>query len=89
MAEKKTATDVTNEKPIELESAMKRLDEVVARLSGEGVELEEALALYEEGVRLVRECNARLESAKRKINMLRMNSDGEITEEAFDTSAIN
>ncbi|MBQ9112128.1 MAG: exodeoxyribonuclease VII small subunit [Clostridia bacterium] len=84
MAEKKTATDVTNEKPIELESAMKRLDEVVARLSGEGVELEEALALYEEGVRLVRECNARLESAKRKINMLRMNSDGEITEEAFD-----
>ena len=81
MAEKKSKT-------VELEVAMKRLDEVVAKLSGEGVELEEALALYEEGVSLVRTCNERLENARRKINKIRLTDDGEITEEAFDTSEI-
>ena len=81
MAEKKSKT-------VELEVAMKRLDEVVAKLSGEGVELEEALALYEEGVSLVRTCNERLENARRKINKIRLTDDGEITEEAFDTSKI-
>jgi exodeoxyribonuclease VII small subunit len=73
---------------MELESAMRRLNEVVAKLSGDGVELEEALALYEEGVSLVRMCNEQLESARRKINRIRLNSDGEITEEPFDTSEI-
>ena len=81
MAEKKSKT-------VELEVAMNRLDEVVAKLSGEGVELEEALALYEEGVSLVRVCNERLENARRKINKIRLTGDGEITEEAFDTSEI-
>lgn len=85
MAEKKK---ITEDKPMELESAMRRLNEVVAKLSGEGVELEEALALYEEGVSLVRMCNEQLENARRKINRIRLNSDGEITEEPFDTSEI-
>lgn len=85
MAEKKK---ITEDKPMELESAMRRLNEVVAKLSGDGVELEEALALYEEGVSLVRMCNEQLENARRKINRIRLNSDGEITEEPFDTSEI-
>ena len=85
MAENKK---ITKDKPMELESAMRRLNEVVAKLSGDGVELEEALALYEEGVSLVRMCNEQLESARRKINRIRLNSDGEITEEPFDTSEI-
>lgn len=79
MADKKTEN-----KPLELEESMKRLDEVVEKLSGEGVSLEESLALYEEGVALVRECNARLENAQRKITVLKMNADGEITEEPFE-----
>ena len=80
MADKKTE----NKKPLELEESMKRLDEVVERLSKEGVSLEESLALYEEGVALVRECNARLEGAQRRITVLKMNADGEITEEPFE-----
>ena len=72
-----------------LESAMKRLDEVVEKLSAENISLEESLSLYEEGVALVKLCNLRLESAQRKINTLRMSEDGEVSEQAFDTSAIN
>ncbi|MBE6593896.1 MAG: exodeoxyribonuclease VII small subunit, partial [Ruminococcaceae bacterium] len=38
------------------EDAMKRLDKITEELSREGVELEKALALYEEGVKLARAC---------------------------------
>ncbi|MBE6546419.1 MAG: exodeoxyribonuclease VII small subunit [Ruminococcaceae bacterium] len=82
MEDKKTqATDVAQMK---LEDAMHRLDEVVAALDGEAVELEQSLRLYEEGVRLVRICKEKLDDAERTIRILKMNTDGEITEEAFD-----
>ena len=69
---------------LELEAAMKRLDEVVEGLSRQNVSLEESLALYEEGVALVRHCNAKLENVERKINVLRMTSDGELIKAPFD-----
>ncbi|MBE6706389.1 MAG: exodeoxyribonuclease VII small subunit [Ruminococcaceae bacterium] len=72
----------------DLEAAMKRLDEVVALMSRENVSLEESLALYEEGVALVRHCNEKLDVAQRKINELKMTDDGEIVAEPFDASGI-
>ncbi|MBO7310220.1 MAG: exodeoxyribonuclease VII small subunit [Clostridia bacterium] len=67
----------------DLETAMKRLDEVVEGLSRENVSLEDSLRLYEEGVALVRLCNTRLDSVERKINALRMTADGEVIQEPF------
>ncbi len=72
-----------NKDEISFESAMKRLDEISAELEKEGVSLEDALALYEEGVSLVRKCNEQLEKAERKVKILRMTPDGEMTEEDF------
>ncbi|MBE6577650.1 MAG: exodeoxyribonuclease VII small subunit [Ruminococcaceae bacterium] len=72
----------------DLESAMKRLDEVVSLLSAENISLERSLELYEEGVSLVKIANARLEDAQRKINMLKMSADGEVGEVPFDTSCV-
>ena len=69
---------------MELEAALARLDEVVTAISADGVELEKALALYEEGVSLVKTCAARLEDAERKITLLRMSGDGEVSETPFD-----
>ncbi|MBR2353227.1 MAG: exodeoxyribonuclease VII small subunit, partial [Clostridia bacterium] len=60
-----------------------RLDAVVAALDRENTDLEDALRLYEEGVRLVAICQGKLSEAERKIQMLKMTPDGEITEEAF------
>ena len=57
---------------IDLEEAMKRLDKITDELSKEGVKLEDALGLYEEGVKLVRLCNKKLDDTERKIKMLRM-----------------
>lgn len=69
---------------LDLESALKRLDEVVSGMSRQGVSLEDSLALYEEGVALVKLCNSKLEGVERRINMLRMTPDGEIVTEAFE-----
>ena len=68
---------------LDLESALKRLDEVVSGMSRQGVSLEDSIALYEEGVALVKLCNSKLESVERRINMLRMTPDGEIVNETF------
>lgn len=67
-----------------LEEAMKRLEAVVSEMSADGLSLEKALSLYEEGVALVRICNTELETAERKINMLKMSADGEVSEAPFD-----
>ena len=69
-----------NKKTIDLEAAIKRLEEITEELSREGVKLEEALALYEEGVGLVRACNKKLEATERKIKMLKVSAEGELFE---------
>lgn len=69
---------------LKLEEAMSRLDRVVAALDQENTDLEEALKLYEEGVRLVTLCNRRLTDARRTVEILKINSDGELTQEPFD-----
>lgn len=71
---------------IELEAAMKRLDKITEELSREGIGLEESLALYEEGVKLVRICNRKLDETERRIKILRMSADGEMTEQDLDTN---
>lgn len=74
-----------NIKNTDLESAMARLESVVEKISAEGVSLEEALTLYEEGIALVKQCNATLDNAQRKINALKLGKDGELLEVPFDT----
>lgn len=65
------------------EAAVKRLEEVASALEREGVSLDESLKLYEEGVKLIRYCNGLLEGAERKIKMLSVSGDGELTEQDF------
>lgn len=72
---------------LSFEEAIKRLTEISKELEGEQKELDTSLALYEEGVKLIRHCNTLLESAQRKIKILSMNSDGELEEKSFDAQA--
>ena len=65
------------------EEAMAGLEAVTAELAKEGLPLEEAMALYGQGVELVRVCNQKLEAAERTIKLLGCNEDGEITETDF------
>ncbi len=55
---------------ISFEVALDRLEQIVARLEGGDLELEEALTAFEEGVKLSRHCAARIEAAQRRIEIL-------------------
>ena len=68
---------------MDFEASLRRLDEISALLEKEGVTLEESLALYEEGVRLVRACTEKLEKAERRVSVLKTSPDGEIEEVDF------
>jgi len=55
---------------ISFEEALKRLEEVVARLEEGNLPLEESIALFQEGMDLVKRCEALLDAAEEKIEML-------------------
>jgi exodeoxyribonuclease VII small subunit len=52
------------------EHALAELEEVVAKLEDEGVGLEEALKLFERGVRLAKRCRTQLEGVERRVEQL-------------------
>jgi exodeoxyribonuclease VII small subunit len=60
---------------VTLEEAMERLDDIAQQLGGAELELAESLALYEEGIRLLRHCEALMAGAEERIQQLR--ADGE------------
>ena len=57
-------------KDLKFEEAMEKLEEVSARLSGEGVPLDEAIALYEQGVAYYGICRQKLDDANRRIKVI-------------------
>jgi exodeoxyribonuclease VII small subunit len=58
------------EAPMSFEQALGALDEVVARLEGGEVGLEEAVALFERGQSYLAVCRERLAAAQRRIDEL-------------------
>ncbi len=57
-------------KELAFEEAYKKLEEAVQMLEQGGLTLEQAIAVYEEGMRLVKICNECLNAAELKITQL-------------------
>ena len=64
------ASTMPDPKELSFEAALARLEEVVDRLEAGDLELEAALASFEEGVRLTRQCAEQLGAAERRIEVL-------------------
>jgi len=59
------------------EDAVRRLGEIVERLEGGELPLEDSLKLFEEGIRLARTSQARLDAAERRVEeLLGIDEDG-------------
>jgi len=69
-----------NEKEMTFEVAIARLEEIVRMLEGGNAPLDQSLALFEEGVALVKLCNSRLDTAEQKVKILTMGGDGTLVE---------
>jgi len=52
------------------EEALTQLEEVVARLEDDSVGLEEAIKLFERGVKLARRCRTQLEGVEKRVEQL-------------------
>ena len=52
--------------------SMKRLEEIVAALETGGTDLDKTLKLFEEGSKLLKECQAELSEAEGKVEQLRL-----------------
>ncbi|MBE6694240.1 MAG: exodeoxyribonuclease VII small subunit [Ruminococcaceae bacterium] len=71
---------------VKFEDAVSRLEQVVRSLEGDKVSLDEMLALYEEGVGLVKNCLSQLDAAEQKVQKLSRDESGEIVCVDFDVS---
>ena len=72
MAEKKT-----------FEELIQELGDTVRKLDNGQTPLDEAMELFEKGVKLTKECNKILDTAEKKVSLLLKNSEGEITEQKW------
>ena len=61
------------------EEALRALEDVVRRLEGGEVPLEESITLYERGESLRRHCQARLDQAQQRIEKIVAGPDGRAT----------
>lgn len=56
------------------ESALERLEHIVEEMEGDRLPLEELLGRYEEGTRLVKVCQERLNTAEKRIELITKNA---------------
>lgn len=66
------------------EESLNKLEVIVQKLEEGDLPLEESLKLFEEGVKLSRDCRERLSKAERRIEILLKDADGDITLESVD-----
>lgn len=62
--------DTGDPQPMSVEERLRRLDRIVAALDAEDVELEQSLALFEEGIRHVRAAEQLLSAAELRVEEL-------------------
>ena len=61
---------------MDFEKNLQRLEEIVQKLEDGELHLEESLKLFEEGVKISRQCNDKLNEAEKKVKLL-LGTDGE------------
>ncbi|CAM3113091.1 Exodeoxyribonuclease 7 small subunit [Sphingomonas antarctica] len=64
---------------LSFEDALKRLEQVVRELESGEATLDKAIALYEEGEGLKRQCETRLKNAQARIEKITLGTDGRPT----------
>jgi exodeoxyribonuclease VII small subunit len=73
-----------NDKPKTFESSLEQLELIVRELEQGELPLERSLELFEQGVKLSRECQERLSQAERRIEILMRDNQGRPAVRPFD-----
>lgn len=65
------------------ETSLHRLEQIVKKLEGGDLPLDDALKLFEEGINLSRQCQKQLEEAENKVEILLKKADGKMAAQKF------
>jgi exodeoxyribonuclease VII small subunit len=69
------------------ETALDELERVVEMLESGELSLEESLAAFEQGIKLVKHCSQKLGEIERKIELLTKDREGKLTLEPLDRTS--
>lgn len=75
---------MADNKEMEFEPALKKLEAIVQKLEDGELSLEDALKQFEEGVRLADLCSKRLTEAEKKVEVLMKTTGGKFKTEPFE-----
>ncbi len=84
--ENKTRGDKMAEQ--KFEDALNKLEKIVSDLEDGELKLDDAIKKYEEGVKLSRVCNKKLNEITKKIKVLVEDDSGDLAEEEFDAPTL-
>lgn len=73
----------TKSKALDLEKALTQLETLVDKMESGELSLEESLKAFEEGVKLTRACQTKLNEAEQKVQIL-LEEQGELVTEDFE-----
>ena len=76
-------------KTTDFESSLSALEKIVRELERGDLPLEKSLELFEQGVKLTRDCQKRLDEAERRIEVLLRDSEGRSIISAFDEAELD
>ncbi|MDB6172437.1 MAG: xseB [Chthoniobacteraceae bacterium] len=82
------ANKLPNQKDSEqtFETAIERLENIVQTMESDKMPLEELLTRYEEGIKLVKVCQEKLETAEKRIDIITRNAAGKPQTTEFEPS---
>ncbi len=66
------------------ENALAELEQIVAQLEDSELPLDDALKLFEKGIKLSRFCSAKLDDAEQKVELLIRDASGTLNPVAFE-----
>jgi exodeoxyribonuclease VII small subunit len=75
---------MSNAKPKTFETSLEELERIVRELEQGELPLEKSLELFEQGVKLSRECQERLNQAERRIEVLMRDNQGRSVVRPFE-----
>ncbi len=81
MANTDGAADIAE---LSFEEALKQLEEIVQKLEAGQGKLDEAIASYERGAALKRQCEAKLKDAQQKVDKIVLADDGSVLSKPAD-----
>lgn len=72
---------------LSFEEALKKIEQILKQLENKDIDLEEAINLYEEGLRLIHFCEEKLKNARTRVEVILKEKEGfklESLEKAYE-----